>query len=59
MSDAGGNFMPDKFIKFCKKLNIEYTALSSYHHCCNGQVEACIKFMKQTLKKYSDTNLDT
>ena len=28
MSDAGGNFISEKFEKFCKKLNIECTAAS-------------------------------
>ena len=52
MSDAGGNFTPDKLKTFCKKLNIEKSVTSSYHHQGNGQVEACIKFIQWTLKMF-------
>ena len=31
---------------------------SSYQHHSNGQVEACIKFVKHTIKKYRQTNND-
>ena len=31
---------------------------SSYHHQSNGQVEACIKFIKCTIKKCSDSSGD-
>ena len=50
MSDPGTNFVPHKFRKFCSRLNIEHTVLSAYHHQSNGQVKACIKFIKCTLK---------
>ena len=50
MSDTGTNFVSDKFRKFCSRLNIEQTVSSVYHHQGNGQVEACIKFIKCTLK---------
>ena len=53
MSDSGGNFISDKFKTFCKNLNIEQAFLSLYHHLSNGQVEACIKFVKHTLKMFS------
>ena len=46
MSDTTGNFMSDKFEKFCKELNIECAVSSSYHHQSNGQMEAFIKFIK-------------
>ena len=50
-SDAGGNFISQKFKNFCNNLNIEQVVSSSYHHQSNGQVEACIKFIKCTMKK--------
>ena len=50
MLDSGGNFISGKFKMFCKSLNIEQAFLSSYQHQSNGQVEACIKFIKCTLK---------
>ena len=50
VSDAGMNFISDQFEQFCKQLNIDQTIISSYHHKSNGQVEACIKFAKYTIK---------
>ena len=50
ISDSGNNFISDKFKTFCRSLNKEQTVSSSYYHQRNGQVEACIRFMKQTLK---------
>ena len=50
MSDAGPNFVSDKFKKICSRLNIEQAVLSVYHHQSSGQVEACIKIIKCTLK---------
>ena len=58
MSDADGNFISDKFKTFCKIPNIEHPFSSSYHHKSNRQVEACIKFVKCTLKKYFDSRCD-
>ena len=58
MLDSGGNFISDKFKTFCKSLNIEQAFLSSYHHQSNGQIEACIKFVKCTLKKCLDSKGD-
>ena len=58
MSDAGGNFISEKFKNFCKSLNIEQAISSSYHHQSNGQVEACIKFVKCTLKKCFESRSD-
>ena len=55
----GGNFVSDKFRIFCKSLNIEQAFLLSYHHQSNGQVEACIKFVKCTLKKCFDSKGDS
>ena len=59
MSDTGSNFVSDKFKQFCENLNIEKAAASSYHHQSNEQVEACIKFIKCTIKKCIYTKIDT
>ena len=50
MSDAGTNFISEKFRRFCSRLNTEQAMLSVYHHQSNGQVKASIKFIKCTLK---------
>ena len=50
MSDVGSNFVPDRLQQFCKSINIEQVILSAYHHQSNGQVKACIKFIKCTFK---------
>ena len=39
-SDAGGNFISDKFKTFYKNLSIEQAVSSSYHHQSNEEVEA-------------------
>ena len=46
MSDAGTNFVSEKFRHFCKSINIEQAVSLAYHHQSNRQVEACIKFIK-------------
>ena len=58
MSDSRGNLISDKFKTFCRSLNIEQAFSSSYHQQSNGQVEPCIKLIKQTLKKCLDTKSD-
>ena len=58
ISDSGGNFISHKFKTFCQSMNIEQVFFSSYHHQCNGQVEACIKCIKQTCRKCFDTKSD-
>ena len=50
MSDAGGNFISDKFRQFCKCMNIEQVTSLSYHHHNSSQVEACIKLLKCSMK---------
>ena len=50
MSVSGGNFISDKFRTFCISLNIEQVFSSSYNPQSNGQVDACNKLIKQTLK---------
>ena len=58
MSDAGTNFISDRFRKFCKAINVEQATLPAYHHQSNGQVEACIKFIKLTFKKCAESGRD-
>ena len=50
MSDTGAYIISDKFKTFYKSLYIEQSLSSFYYHQSNGQVEACIKFIKHTLK---------
>ena len=50
MSDTGTNFVSEKFRSFCSRLNINQAVSSVYHHQSNGQVKACIKFIKHTRK---------
>ena len=58
MSDAGGNFVSKLFNETCTKLNIQQVVSSSYNHQSNGELEACIKFLKCMLKKCIDANAD-
>ena len=58
MSDAGTNFVADRFWQFCKSITIEQVILSAYHHQSNRQVKACIKFIKCTFKKSTDLGRD-
>ena len=58
MSDAGSNFVSEKFENFCNSLNIEQAVSSLYHHQSNRQVEPCIKLIKYTIKKSSDSGDD-
>ena len=48
MSDAGTNFISETFCQFCKSINMEQAVSLAYHHQGNGQVEACIRFIKHT-----------
>ena len=57
MSDAGTNFVSDRFQKFCRAINVEQATLA-YHHQSNGQVKACFKFIKQTFKKCAISSRD-
>ena len=58
MSDAGTNFVSDKFWKCCNSINVEQVVSSAYHHQSNCQVGACIKFIKCTFKKCADSGGD-
>ena len=51
MSDASTNFISQKFQEFCSKLKIHHAVSSQYNHQNSGQVEACITFVKCTMKK--------
>ena len=42
MSDAGTNFISDRFRKFYSSLNIKQALLSAYHHQSNGKVKATL-----------------
>ena len=50
MSDAGNNFVSEKFRTFCSRVNINQTVSLAYHHRNNGQVKASMKFIKCTIK---------
>ena len=50
MSDTGTNFVSEKFRSVYSRLNIDQAVSSAFHHQSNGQVEACIKFIKYTVK---------
>ena len=58
MSDAGTNFISDRFWQFCVTINIELSISSEYHHQSNGHVESCIKFIKHTFKRSTDSGRD-
>ena len=55
MSDAGTTFVSKKFRHFFKSINIKQAVSSAYHHQSNGQVKACIKSIKQTFKKCTES----
>ena len=46
ISDAGTNFVSDKFQKFCNSITVEQAVSSAYHHQSNGQIKAYIKLIK-------------
>ena len=56
--DVGTNFTSETFRQFCWHMNIEQAITSSYHYQSNGDVKACIKFLKHTIKKWLNTNND-
>ena len=58
MSDAGINFVSEKFRHFCKSTNVEQAVSLTYQHQSNGQVKACIKFIKQMFKKCAKSGRD-
>ena len=58
MSDTGTNFVSERFRQFCKSINVEQAVSLAYHHKSNGQVEACVKFIKCTFKKCAESGRD-
>ena len=56
--DAGTNSVSERFKEFFRWLNIDQVMISSYQYQSNGQIEACIKFMKDTIKKCRKNNND-
>ena len=58
MSDTGTNFVSQRFRQFCKSIKIKQAVSLVYHHQTNGQVEACIKFIKCTFKKCAEYGRD-
>ena len=58
MSDAGTNFVSEKFQQFYRTINVEQAVSLSYHHQSNRQAEACIRFIKCTLKKCANSGGD-
>ena len=58
MSDTGTNFVSDRFRQFCKAINMEQAVSLAYHHQNNGQVKACIKFIKHGFKKCAGAGRD-
>ena len=58
MSDAGTNFVSDRFQQFYKNITVEQAVSLAYHHQSNGEVEAFIKFINCTFKKCADSGGD-
>ena len=58
MSDTGTTCVSERFRQFYKSINIEQAVSLAYHHQSNGQVEACIKFIKCTFKKCAESGRD-
>ena len=58
MWDAGINFVSDRFWQFCNTINMEQVVSLAYHHQSNGEVKACIKFIKHTFKMCANSNKD-
>ena len=58
MSDTGTKFVSGKLKMFGSSLNIEQSVSSAYHHQSNGQVKACIKFIKCMVIKCANSGVD-
>ena len=54
--DVCMNFMSYMFKQCHIQMNIEQSITLSYHHQSNGQLGACIKFVKCTIQKCFDNN---
>ena len=57
-SDVDTNIVPENLDNFCKRLGIWHVVSSSYKHQINGQAAPCIQFVKRTIAKCYDTNVD-
>ena len=55
-SDAGTDFVSHQFENFCRCLNMDKAVTLLYHYQSNSEVEACIKFVKCTIKKCKQNN---
>ena len=58
MSDVGTNFVSDRLWQFCATINVEQAVSSAYHHQSNGHIEVCIKFIKCTFRKCTNSGRD-
>ena len=58
VSDTRINFVLERFETFCRKVIILQVLSSPYQHQNNGQVEAEIKCIKRTVKKYIEAKTD-
>ena len=50
VSDMGTNYVSEKLKEFCMSLCIHHAVSLSNNHESNGQAEACIKFVKRSMK---------
>ena len=50
ISDIGMNFTSEMFRQFCMQMNIEQAIKLCYHHQNSGHIEACLKYVKHTIK---------
>ena len=51
LSDAGTNFISDKFRKFCSRLNIQASSVMSvYHHQSKGSLKHALNSSNEHLK---------
>ena len=57
LSDLGPNFISERFMNFCKSLNIKQALSSSFHRQRNGQA-VMHQFVKCTMKKCIEANND-
>ena len=51
MSDAGSNFVSEKFRYFCRSINVKQAVSSAYHHQSNGQVRSLHQIYKVNVQK--------
>ena len=56
LPSAGMNFVSEPFKHFCRHLKMDQVVTLPYHQKSNSKVEACIKFVKCTIKKCRKAN---